>query len=243
MIIFFKDGGELECGEVCFGDSSLIVDDIYNYDFDEVETIEGNISLECNNGEILYGYTFDIYGSDVIVDEYRTIPISDIGCLVDDYDGSYDDYDDVDFEESINESCRGEKCRGKECDDEGCHGKKKKKKVLNQKKVCHEEWWDEEEWNKKPEDNKKNAGKHELKPKWDRAKSFYKKAYVVDDGDGELKLYSYNTHVATIIDGIVEKADIHNWSRTTDRHIRDFLSQYATAETPEDLSKIMQKGK
>lgn len=94
---------------------------------------------------------------------------------------------------------------------EGCHGgkKKKKKKVLNQKKVCGEDRM------------------YDLAPqKRDSRKSFYGKAKVVDKGNGEYELISYNTPVACVKDGKVVYADLRKYSATTDRHIREFLAQF-----------------
>lgn len=72
---------------------------------------------------------------------------------------------------------------------------------------------------------------YELKPRFDRAKSFYKKANVYRDDKGNLLLMSYTTIVAEIQDAIVTednkaKVIIHGWySMTTARHINEFLQQ------------------
>lgn len=64
--------------------------------------------------------------------------------------------------------------------------------------------------------------KTELKPVIDSRKSFYKKAYTVTE-NGTIKLLSYDTEVTEIKDG---KAKIFGtYSRTTVRHINDFLYQ------------------
>lgn len=43
--------------------------------------------------------------------------------------------------------------------------------------------------------------KEELKPIYDRRKSFYKKAYITKDKDGTVHLISYKTEVAYIKNG------------------------------------------
>lgn len=73
---------------------------------------------------------------------------------------------------------------------------------------------------------------YELKPKFDRAKSFYKKANVYRDDEGNILLMSYTTIVAKITDKIAtedgkEKLEVYGWySNTTARHINEFLQQY-----------------
>ena len=68
---------------------------------------------------------------------------------------------------------------------------------------------------------------YDLTPqKRDSRKSFYGKAKVVDKGNGEYELISYNTPVACVKNGEVVYADLHKWSATTDRHIREFLAQF-----------------
>lgn len=68
---------------------------------------------------------------------------------------------------------------------------------------------------------------YDLTPqKRDSRKSFYGKAKVVDKGNGEYELFSYNTPVACVKDGKVVYADLHKYSQTTDRHIREFLAQF-----------------
>lgn len=65
--------------------------------------------------------------------------------------------------------------------------------------------------------------KEELKAIYDRRKSFYKKAYVITENDGTLKLISYTTEVATVKNG---KLHINGfYSTTTLRHIREFIEQ------------------
>ena len=68
---------------------------------------------------------------------------------------------------------------------------------------------------------------YDLTPqKKDSRKSFYGKAKVVDKGNGEYELISYNTPVACVKDGKVVYADLRKYSATTDRHIREFLAQF-----------------
>lgn len=63
---------------------------------------------------------------------------------------------------------------------------------------------------------------YELKPVYDTRKSFYNKAIVIVDANRK-KLMSYRTLVAAIEDG---KAKIDGtYSRTTLRHIKEFLKQ------------------
>lgn len=66
--------------------------------------------------------------------------------------------------------------------------------------------------------------KQELEPIYDRRKSFYKKAFVIKEDDGTIRLISYTTEVATIKDG---KLKINGfYSATTLRHIKEFIAQY-----------------
>jgi hypothetical protein len=61
-----------------------------------------------------------------------------------------------------------------------------------------------------------------LKPKYDSAKSFYRKAMVETDGNAK-KLYSYDTLVASVKNGVGEVYNLQ--SKTTTRHVREFLLQ------------------
>ena len=71
----------------------------------------------------------------------------------------------------------------------------------------------------------------ELTAKYDSRKSFYNKAIVYEDMNGRhLILRSYNTVVAEIMDGKVIRADIGVHSVTTNRHIREFIKQFAKEE-------------
>ena len=70
----------------------------------------------------------------------------------------------------------------------------------------------------------KEMANYDLRPGFDKRKSFYGKARV-DTGinDGQNKLYSYNTLVAEIIDG---KPVVYNvQSQTTLRHVKEWLLQ------------------
>ena len=61
-----------------------------------------------------------------------------------------------------------------------------------------------------------------LKAIYDVRTSFYGKA-TIDSEKNVVKLYSYNTHVATLRKGTVEVYGIY--SATTLRHIKEFLKQ------------------
>ena len=65
--------------------------------------------------------------------------------------------------------------------------------------------------------------KEELRPIFDRRKSFYKKAYIIREEDGTVRLISYWTEVATIKNG---KLHINGfYSATTLRHLKEFVEQ------------------
>lgn len=68
-----------------------------------------------------------------------------------------------------------------------------------------------------------------LKPQYDKAKSFYNKTEVVNYGEVKY-LYSYNTLVCTLKNDKLElnyNIDEHLlFSRTTLRHIKEFLNQH-----------------
>ncbi len=67
---------------------------------------------------------------------------------------------------------------------------------------------------------------YELTPVYDSRKSFYGKAHVITYDNGTIELQSYDTIVSRIINGAVDKSGLHAYSRTTDRHIRDFFRQH-----------------
>jgi len=63
----------------------------------------------------------------------------------------------------------------------------------------------------------------ELFPKYDRRKSFYGKARIVEHENGDKDLISYTTTVASIKNNILY---VYGWfSNTTARHINEFLQQ------------------
>ena len=65
---------------------------------------------------------------------------------------------------------------------------------------------------------------YDLKPQYDSAKSFYGKARVRVEDNGDKALISYNTKVAEIRGG---QLFIHGWfSVTTARHINEFMRQH-----------------
>lgn len=90
--------------------------------------------------------------------------------------------------------------------------------------------------------------REELRTIYDRAKSFYKKAYVERYND-KIKLYSYDTHVATIY--LTESGRYYSlnddipesllFSKTTLRHIKEFLHQFMSALDVQ-YSKLISKG-
>lgn len=90
--------------------------------------------------------------------------------------------------------------------------------------------------------------KEELRTIYDNAKSFYKKAYV-EKCDDKIKLYSYDTHVATIY--LTESGRYYSlnsdvqeellFSQTTLRHIKEFLHQFMSALDIQ-YSKLISKG-
>ena len=67
---------------------------------------------------------------------------------------------------------------------------------------------------------------YDLRPEYAGRASFYGKAQVLDYGNGVYELKSYDTIVARIENGEVTMNGLHQYSRTTDRHIREFLQQF-----------------
>ena len=65
-----------------------------------------------------------------------------------------------------------------------------------------------------------------LEARYDSRASFYNKARIEDDGTA-IRLYSYETHVATFHKATREVALMPLWdhSATTLRHVREFLRQ------------------
>ena len=66
---------------------------------------------------------------------------------------------------------------------------------------------------------------YELSAKFDRCKSFYGKAKILDYGNGILELMSYYTIVSRCENGKVEH--LGKWSQTTTRHQQEFEKQFA----------------
>lgn len=66
-----------------------------------------------------------------------------------------------------------------------------------------------------------------LEPVIDSRKSFYKKAKILIDSNGNKYLKSYDSIIAEIKDGKVKiNTDVYLWdSQTSLRHLKDFLYQ------------------
>lgn len=100
--------------------------------------------------------------------------------------------------------------------------------------------------------------RYELKPKHEKVKSYYGKAYVERTDDTEhpwcwtLTLYSYDTKIADaeffehegeeICDGFTFTKD-WNFSNTTRRHLREFMRQCGTEPTPKMMRSIWNASK
>lgn len=87
--------------------------------------------------------------------------------------------------------------------------------------------------------------REELKPIHDIRKSFYRKAYVEAYGSF-MVLKSYETIIAVInSDGTAELTEYWNYSRTTARHLAEFLRQHgfdsSEVSTP-TLRKALKNG-
>ena len=73
---------------------------------------------------------------------------------------------------------------------------------------------------------------YELKPQYDNAKSFYRKANIYRNDKGSIFLMSYETIVAEIVDEAISptgkrQINVFGWySMTTARHINEFAQQY-----------------
>ncbi len=66
---------------------------------------------------------------------------------------------------------------------------------------------------------------YDLTTRYDRRKSFYGKAKVVENSDGSYDLYSYGTHVSHCSpEGMIQH--LGRWSQTTSRHQREFEKQF-----------------
>lgn len=68
---------------------------------------------------------------------------------------------------------------------------------------------------------------YELTARYDSRQSFYGKAHVIDHENRTIELQSYNTIVARTENGKVTQNDLNVYSQTTNRHIREFLKQFA----------------
>ena len=66
---------------------------------------------------------------------------------------------------------------------------------------------------------------YELEARYDSRASFYGKAHVIDYGNGEYSLQSYDTIVSTCKNGKV--THLGKWSNTTTRHQREFERQFS----------------
>lgn len=73
----------------------------------------------------------------------------------------------------------------------------------------------------------------ELKPKFSRRKSFYKKAHITFTSDNEIVLISYTTKVAKYNANTKQFTKLWNgYSRTTMEHIAEFCAQFEIPFTP-----------
>lgn len=66
---------------------------------------------------------------------------------------------------------------------------------------------------------------YDLSTQYDSRASFYGKARVEVADDGTKRLWSYNTHVASILPGHNTPMVFGTYSQTTLRHIKEFLLQ------------------
>lgn len=108
-------------------------------------------------------------------------------------------------------------------------GKARLKKITESKK---------ESKSKKKLKSLKESPTYELSPNFDTRKSFYNKARVDVDDNGNKTLYSYNTPVAKIVDGKVQLLSDWDSSQTTLRHVKEFLRQNGfNADTKKGLHK------
>ncbi len=83
-------------------------------------------------------------------------------------------------------------------------------------------------------DTQQESNMYELECRYDSRQSFYGKARVNVYDDGTKRLYSYNTHVASIKGGKPMVFD--DYSATTLRHIKEFLQQHGfKAETKKQI--------
>ena len=87
----------------------------------------------------------------------------------------------------------------------------------------------------------------ELEPIYDTRKSFYGKAWIEAQKtpvEGVLRLFSYGTHVATIIDNADTMTRTYQylgkWSQTTTRHQKEFFKQYGLSD--KRIKELFKKG-
>ena len=64
---------------------------------------------------------------------------------------------------------------------------------------------------------------YDLQAQYDCRNQFYSNARVQVEENGDLTLWSYNTNVATIKEGVVKVTNTQ--SQTTVRHVKEFLKQ------------------
>lgn len=88
----------------------------------------------------------------------------------------------------------------------------------------------------------------ELKPKFSNQKSFYRKAYIETWKNGQISLSSYYQEVAIIEplpNGEINKILLcPGWdkTRTTIKHVREFMQQYSfAAMTKDEITKKAKK--
>lgn len=82
-----------------------------------------------------------------------------------------------------------------------------------------------------------------LEPRFDRAVSFYKKAYYKRMSNGDLLFYSYDTLICFIKGTKVYFTYAWDYSATTLRHVKEFLSQFTDLKRPskDDIRKYIQE--
>ncbi len=83
----------------------------------------------------------------------------------------------------------------------------------------------------------------ELKPQFENVKSYYKKAMIEYTTNG-IVLYSYEVKIATIKDNKYQlHCDDNDLTRTTLRHLKEFLQQNKVynGEKKNDFIKVLEK--
>ena len=83
----------------------------------------------------------------------------------------------------------------------------------------------------------------ELTVRYDDRNSFYGKA-MVDYSRGAKTLFSYGTKVVTIKNNIVTLGKSYDYSRTTLRHVKEFLKQETNffIDNVKDIRKLIKNG-